>query len=153
MVVSLSESVRFTLTNSVPKKIIDDAVRFHGHLGPFLILGVKAGLFANETLGKDYFKTRTIVETELAPPCSCFADGVQFVTGCTMGKGKIELRDGCALSVLFLKDDKKLKLSLKGEVLESLKRISSKKESEKMALNLSKKPIREIFDTCASVKG
>jgi len=134
------------LSNSIPEELLNDAVRFHGHLGPFLILGLKAGLFANEALGKDYFKTRAIVETKPDPPCLCFVDGIQFVTGCTMGKGNIELKKGSSLSVTFIKDDKKIKLSLKDDILESLKKISSKRESEKTALNLTKKLIRELFD-------
>ena len=142
----LSESVRFTSTNSVPKKVIDDAVRFHGHLGPFLILGLKAGLFANDVLGKDYFRTRTIVETESNPPCSCFVDGIQFVTGCTMGKRNVELRNGCSLSALFVKDDKRLKLSLKSSILQSLRKPSSKKSSENIAMDLSKRHVQELFD-------
>lgn len=43
---------------------LNKAVSFHGHLGPFLLLGLKAGLFANEVLGKDYFKTEAIIEAE-----------------------------------------------------------------------------------------
>jgi len=134
------------MSTIIPEKLLDDAVRFHGHRGPFLILGLKAGLFANEVLGKDYFKTRAIIETDLNPPCSCFVDGVQFATGCTMGKGNIELKKGRSLSVIFIKDDKKLKLTLKDDILESLKKTSSKKESKKTALSLSKKFIRELFD-------
>ena len=144
--VSLSENVRFALTNPVPKKIIDDAVRFHGHLGPFLILGLKAGLFANEVLGKDCFKTRAIIETEITPPCSCFVDGVQFATGCTMGKGNIELRRGSSLTVLFMKDDDHLTLCLKEDILKNLKGVSSRKESEKTILNFLSKPIQELFN-------
>jgi len=134
------------LSSSIPKEIVDSAVRFHGHLGPFLILGLKAGLFANEVLGKDYFKTKVIVKTEPNPPCSCFVDGVQFASGCTMGKRNIELKRGQDLSALFIKGDRKLKLVLKNDVLKRLKRISSKEESEKTALNLSKRDIQELFD-------
>lgn len=134
------------MSNPVPKELIESAGRFHGHLGPFLILGLKAGLFANEVLGKDYFKTRVIVETEPIPPCSCFADGIQFATGCTMGKGNIELRRGRSLTVLFIKGNEKLKLSLKDEILKSLKGKSSWEESEKTALKLSKRPVHELFD-------
>lgn len=133
------------MSNTIPKNIIDGAARFHGHPGPFLILGLKAGLFANETLGRDYFKTRAIVETEPIPPCSCFLDGVQFVTGCTMGKGNIELRRGRSLKAIFMKDNEKLQLSLKEDILKSLKGISLE-ESENTALRLSKKSVGELFD-------
>lgn len=129
----------------MPERLIEDSVRFHGHLGPFLILGLKAGLFANEVLGKDYFKTRAIIKTEPTPPCSCFVDGVQIATGCTMGKGNIQLKRGNGLSAFFIKGNKKLELSLKSHVLESLEKLSSNEETEKAALNLSKKSIQELF--------
>jgi len=125
---------------------MDEAVRFHGHLGPFLVLGLKAGLFANEVLGRDPFKTRAVVETDLVPPCSCFVDGVQVATGCTMGKGNIKLKKGDSLSVTFMRGGEKLKLCLKEAVLESLRKISSMEEAKQTALALVDKPLREIFD-------
>lgn len=134
------------MSASISKRLIDDAVRFHGHLGPFLILGLKAGLFANEVLGRDSFKTKAIIETEPTPPCSCFVDGVQFATGCTMGKGNIKLKQSNALSVHFIKGDKSLTLCLKNDILASLEKGSSIEELEETALSLSKKPISELFD-------
>jgi formylmethanofuran dehydrogenase subunit E len=131
---------------SVPRTLMNDAVRFHGHLGASLVLGLKAGLFANEVLGKDPFRTRAIIEAEPSPPCSCFVDGVQIATGCTMGKGNIELKKGDSLAVTFMKDCERLRLTLKNEVLESLKRAPSMEESQKIAVTLAKKPIRDLFD-------
>jgi formylmethanofuran dehydrogenase subunit E len=132
---------------SVPDELIEGAVKFHGHLGPFLILGLKAGLLANSLLGKDYFKTTAVVTAESSPPSSCFVDGVQFVTGCTMGKGNINLRKGKNVSVLFTKEGRKLRLTLKSDVLESIKSISSEEESRRVSLDLMKKPVSELFGT------
>jgi formylmethanofuran dehydrogenase subunit E len=125
---------------------LEMAVGFHGHLGAFLVLGLKAGLLANETLGKHHFETSVVVETQPFPPCSCFADGIQVTTGCTMGKGNIRLERGDQLIVIFTKGDHKLRLQLRAEVLKELKGISSKEESEQFALNLVKVPVRELFD-------
>jgi len=138
--------VHLGLSCPVPEGLMDEAVRFHGHLGPFLVLGLKAGLFANEVLGRDPFKTRAVVETDLVPPCSCFVDGVQVATGCTMGKGNIKLKKGDSLSVTFMRGGEKLKLCLKEAVLESLRKISSMEEAKQAALALVDKPLREIFD-------
>jgi len=133
------------MSSSIPDRLLDEAVRFHGHLGAFLVLGLKAGLYANEFLGKDYFATRAVVETELVPPGSCFVDGVQLATGCTMGKGNIELRQGGSLSVTFMKKGKEIRLWLRDDVLERLKRISSKARSREAALALVDQPIQELF--------
>jgi len=102
-------------------------------------------LFANEILGKDHFRTRAIVESKLSPPFSCFVDGVQVTTGCTMGKGNIKLKKGSALSVTFMKESERLRLSLRNDVLTTLKEVSTKEDSEKTALALASKPIQELF--------
>jgi len=138
------------LSNPLREDLVDDAVRFHGHLGPFLILGLKAGLFANETLGKDYFETRVTVETEDAPPCSCVVDGLQFTTGCTMGKGNIELKKGRSLHLVFTKGNETLKLNLKDNILRSLKDTHSDEDRTETALEISKRPIQELFDISLS---
>lgn len=125
---------------------MDEAVRFHGHLGVFLVLGLKAGVYANEVLGRDCFQTRAIVETKPVPPYSCFADGVQVATGCTMGKGNIELRTRHSLLVTFMKKDERLRLCLRSDILESLGAISSMEESRRVALTLVDKPVRALFN-------
>ena len=133
------------MSNSIPKEILEAAVKFHGHLGPFLVLGLKAGLYANQLLGKDYFKTNVLVETEVTPPCSCFVDGVQFATGCTMGKGNIQLKKDNSLSAIFTKGDRKLELYLKNDILRKIKEKIPKSECEKIAVGFSKKDIKELF--------
>lgn len=131
-------------------KLIQNASMFHGHLGPFLVLGLKAGLAAVETLGRDPFKTRAIVETCLSPPRSCFLDGVQYASGCTLGKGNIEVRESSCISVLFIKAGKQLKLTLRDEVLARIGIDMSSEELEKLALDLSSRGYEELFEikTC-----
>jgi len=134
------------LSRSIPKGLIDMAVRFHGHLGAFMVLGLKAGLLAEEVLGRDNFGTKAIVETKPFLPFTCFVDGVQVATCCTMGKGNIKLRKGDNLSVIFTRGCKRLKLSLKKEVLENLRKLSTMAESEKEAITLINRPTQELFD-------
>jgi len=131
---------------SVPDELVKGVVEFHGHLGPFLVLGLKAGLLANSSFGKDCFRTKAIVMTDPSPPNSCFVDGVQFVTGCTMGKGNIELRKGKGVSVLFSKEGKRLRLRLKKEILDYVRDISSEEASKEASLNLLSRPASELFE-------
>jgi formylmethanofuran dehydrogenase subunit E len=131
---------------SVSDELIKNAVDFHGHFGPFLILGLKAGLLANAFLGKNCFKTKAIVTTNPSPPHSCFVDGVQFVTGCTMGKGNIKLRKGSGLVVFFSRDDKSLKLRLKNEILKSICEIASEEETRIRASDLLGMSVAELFE-------
>jgi formylmethanofuran dehydrogenase subunit E len=129
----------------ISSELCKRVVEFHGHLGPFLVLGLRAGLLANSMLGKDCFKMSAVVATNPDPPCSCLVDGVQFVTGCTMGKGNIKFRKSKNTYMLFLKGEKKLKLSLRPSVMNSIQNASSEKDSENLALKLLTKPVDELF--------
>ncbi len=40
------------------------AVEFHGHLGPYLVLGLRAGLHANQILGKNPMETEAFIKTK-----------------------------------------------------------------------------------------
>ncbi|MEM1544273.1 MAG: formylmethanofuran dehydrogenase subunit E family protein [Candidatus Bathyarchaeia archaeon] len=126
--------------------LLEDAVRFHGHLGPFLILGLKAGLLANKVLGKDYFKTKVTIETRLKPPYSCFIDGIQVATGCTMGKMNIEVRDGDPISVKFTKDNKTLEVKVKREVLKNLEDMRTEEDAKRKAIEVMRKSSNELFE-------
>lgn len=131
---------------SIPKRLLKEAVKFHGHLGVFLVLGLKAGLYANEILGENNVKMHACIETESFPPFSCFVDGVQVTTGCTMGKRNIELRNGASLSVRFTQGNRQLTLWIKPVLLEGFRRINSMNESKEVALGLIDKPIEDLFD-------
>jgi len=135
-----------SVDTSVPDELVKNILEFHGHLGPFLVLGTKAGILANSLLGKDCFKTKAIVMTDPSPPNSCFVDGIQFTTGCTMGKGNIKLKKGNGLCVLFLKEGKKLQLTLKKDVMDSIKDISSEEKSKEASLNLLNRSASELFE-------
>jgi formylmethanofuran dehydrogenase subunit E len=63
---------------------------FHGHLGPYVVAGCRAGRYALKKLGADpHFGIEAEVCCPDCPPVSCFLDGVQFATGCTLGKRNI----------------------------------------------------------------
>ncbi len=134
----------------IPRNLLREAEKFHGHIGVFLVLGFKAGLCANEILGKDIFEMHARIETESTPPRSCFVDGIQLTTGCTMGKRNIELREGDSLSVTFTKNHRQLTLRIKPDLLNDFSGITSMDESEKVALSLVDRPIEDLFDISVS---
>lgn len=70
---------------------LDLICRIHGHVGPYVVAGVRAGERALEHLdARPHFGVDAIVTAPDAPPPSCFIDGVQLSTGCTLGKRNIE---------------------------------------------------------------
>lgn len=69
--------------------VLSAAAAFHGHVGPWLALGLRAGLLARRRLVNDPFRLKAVVRCPDCRPFSCFIDGVQFGSGCTLGKGNI----------------------------------------------------------------
>ncbi len=123
------------------------AIEFHGHLGPYLVLGLKAGLYANQIFGRDPMKTEALIKTKTSPPQSCFVDGVQFSTGCTLGKGNISLKEGEGLLVTFKKNNQKLTLKLKKGIIEEMNSLPSQEEAwENLAKDFYKRKIEKLFE-------
>jgi len=75
-------------------ELIERGTYLHGHLGPFLIAGIRMGLLALELLDSPgYFGIEAESETGVVTPLSCLTDGVQIGSGCTLGKGNIQVTD------------------------------------------------------------
>jgi len=130
---------------SVLDKILEEASILHCHIGPFLALGIKAGLRAVELLGYDPFKMKArVVVPELATPYTCFADGIQFVTGCTLGKCNIELVKGSELKTIFTSGQRMLELTVRESVLKDLEGESS--ELEDKAREIMRASLLDIFE-------
>jgi len=89
--------VRKTTKGETAQELLAAAARFHGHLGPWLVLGLKVGAYARRKLAASPFDLRARVFCPQGTPYTCFVDGVQFSSGCTMGKGNIthHRADGC----------------------------------------------------------
>jgi formylmethanofuran dehydrogenase subunit E len=63
---------------------------FHGHLGPYVVAGLRVGRAGLQGVEADpHFGLDTEVWCPGAPPPSCFLYGIQFSTGCTLGKQNI----------------------------------------------------------------
>lgn len=130
----------------VTSELLNDAIKFHGHLGPFLVLGLKAGLLANKILGKDCFEMKASIKTILKPPYSCFIDGVQVATGCTIGKGNLKIEEGYPITATFIKKGKALEVKLKKETLEIIGIMHTEADSKQKAFMVINKSIDDLFN-------
>ena len=74
----------------IDNETLAQVIHFHGHLCPGLALGIRAAEVALEQIGPHAADEEVvaIVETDM-----CGVDGVQFLTGCTFGKGNMIYRD------------------------------------------------------------
>ena len=74
--------------------LLEKAVDFHGHLGPFLVLGIRMGIIARSVLkAQSQDDLSVVMSVEPNPPVSCTVDGVQVASGCTLGKGTIRVSE------------------------------------------------------------
>jgi formylmethanofuran dehydrogenase subunit E len=87
-----------------------DLAAFHGHLGPFIVLGYRMGRYAKEQFCNDPFEMRAEVYCSGKTPESCIVDGVQIGSGCTFGKRNIEIVESPEIRVIFSTGDKTLTL-------------------------------------------
>ena len=128
---------------------LKNAIDFHGHLGPYLILGLRAGELALKELHcKKYFGLKVNVYGANKKPQSCLIDGLQLSTGATYGKGNIQKHAAKSIKIEFinLQDNKKLQIFLKGSLLKRLASLNSHADSEEFAKRLLKINNRELFE-------
>jgi formylmethanofuran dehydrogenase subunit E len=97
----------------IEKDLIDKTIAFHGHKCPGLVIGIRAAELALKRLGYAEGKDLVaVVETDM-----CGVDAIQFLTGCTFGKGNLIHKDfgkmafsfydrsqGISFRILFLPD-------------------------------------------------
>lgn len=68
------------------EQTIEDVRRFHGHMCPGLAMGLRAAEVALQEVGPHSTDEEVValVETDM-----CAVDAVQYLTGCTFGKGNL----------------------------------------------------------------
>lgn len=129
------------------KELIKRTEEFHGHVGPFIVAGLKMGLLAMEKLDAEkYTGMKVVVETGTTPPISCIVDGIQMSTGCTLGKGNIEVLSNNKPTATFTKKsiNQNIKITLKDKWLQAIADVS-KESMEELAEKVLKTSPEELF--------
>ena len=102
--------------------LYDKAVEFHGHGGPFMVVGLRMGLLALRVLDSPgWFGLSCRVRLRMCPLDSCVVDGLQSSTGCTMGKRNIVVEEGDGVSSEFKTGEKVLRVFLRPDVLSMMR--------------------------------
>jgi formylmethanofuran dehydrogenase subunit E len=134
------------------KLIIKEAEKFHGHLGPFLVLGVRMGETAKrilEILNEENGSLQVTAKVPMLTPFSCVLDGIQVTTQCTIGNQKLKIENSSKeISAIFqcAKTDKKLKISVNKKITEDLmKKFSWGFSNEKLAWEIASVPENQLF--------
>ncbi|MEN9978971.1 MAG: formylmethanofuran dehydrogenase subunit E family protein [candidate division WOR-3 bacterium] len=126
--------------------LLKNAARFHGHLGPWLIIGLRAGIYARRRFKCSPFHICATVFCPPKPPVRCVIDGVQLGAGCTMGKGNIRhqtARRFCRIH-FSAPHGRQVKLSVRPEIFNSM--VNPHPDQVKqLALEIARMPLEQIF--------
>jgi len=127
--------------------IIKKAADFHGHLGPFLVLGVRMGLIGVRELeakGNEE-KLRVTVMLRNSVPFSCVIDGIQVATKCTIGNKKLRLRSSSRIAARFeLQRGEQVTVAVNPASFDTLKK-------ELLAENIPPEKVRQLAQFVASM--
>jgi formylmethanofuran dehydrogenase subunit E len=142
------------LTNSDGMDVlIKRAVEFHGHLGPFLVLGLRMGLAGLRELNVKGGERKLQVTAKLPYliPYSCAVDGLQISTKCTMGNKRLKIIDIFGIEAKFeLESGEHVTVAVNSDFLEMLKRKVPSggvlgEEVRKLAQLVASTPEMELF--------
>lgn len=138
------------------RDLLAKAVDFHGHLGPFLVLGLRMGVIALSILKPQKHSDLTAnMFVRSDPPESCTIDGVQVGSGCTLGKGTIYISStNNRIAGEFRGGDRACTITVKTQVLNALLgdlRKATDKQVLEMAEDVLSRPDDELFEITSSL--
>lgn len=115
----------------------------HGHLGPFLVAGIRMGLLALELLeSSGYFGIHAESDAGSVTPQSCLNDGIQIGSGCTSGKGNLVIVGSSAPKARFrTKEGASVEITLRPEIVAGFRSSDIHAESQR----LKTLPAEELF--------
>ncbi len=133
--------------------LVGKAAEFHGHLGPFLVIGVRMGLIGLRELGieKNDGNLRITAMLKDSVPFSCTIDGIQVATKCTIGNRKLRLIDSPGIAAEFeLQHGSRVTVAVNPAAFNRLKReLLSKnvspEDTQKLAWKVASMPEKELF--------
>lgn len=133
--------------------LVRKATELHGHLGPFLVIGVRMGIIGvRELKAKDNGNAlRVTAMLKYSVPFSCVIDGIQVTTRCTIGNQKLKLIDSSGIRAEFeLQQREKVTVTVNPTAFNKLKsrllsENVSQEETEKLAYMIASMPEEELF--------
>ena len=150
------------------KELLYSALNMHGHICGGMPLGFKAGLAALKALNakrEPNMDKMVIVFSGERHAAGCFADGVQFATGCTFGKGLMKKEPKGKFSFLLIDkvNEKAVQVTIKPEVMLNAfkspfvemrkKGIKPTEIPEDLAQNMFKRPFSLKDEDLSIIKG
>jgi formylmethanofuran dehydrogenase subunit E len=132
-----------------PQAFLESGLVLHGHKCPAMPLGLRVGAAALNKLGVERAKDGQLIAlVELGEDhcATCFADGVQMITGCTFGKGNIrKLNYGkWGLTLIDKKSGRAIRVSPKAEAMAANKQSDFFKKYREKGVPASQVPSEAV---------
>lgn len=129
---------------------IKKAEELHGHLGPFLVIGVRIGETAKRMLEvESNEKLRATAKIPMKTPFSCVLDGIQSTTQCTVGNQKLRIENSQReIMVQFKLENSNdiLKIGVNQQIIEELKqKFSQGATNQELAWKIVELPENQLF--------
>ena len=121
---------------------------FHGHQGPFLVIGARAAEIGLRELKVPSWQLNVLVETMLDGPRRCLLDALQLCSGATLGRGKIQILSAPDTRIWFIdsKTGASVTLTLNDKAKELIGRLPKfhgpGTDSEKKVAELAEEALR-----------
>lgn len=134
---------------SITPELIEQTTRFHGHWCPGLAIGIRAAEWALQEMGETPDEEIVaIVETDM-----CGIDAIQYLVGCTFGKGNLIHRDYGKNAFTFYRreDGKAARLVADPGVYGDSGPLMGKLHRKKLEQGLSKDELKVWRDTRAAI--
>lgn len=132
--------------------LIKKAADLHGHLGPFLVIGVRMGSLAKKILNVNAGESnrfRVTARLPLLTPFSCIIDGIQATTQCTVGNQKLRIENSQAKIIVYFEQQdshKVLRIHVNPKIIKELKKKYSEGASnEELAREIASIPESQLF--------
>ena len=132
--------------------LIKNAAKLHGHLGPFLVIGVRMGDVAKSYLAaydNNIRRLHASIKTPLSTPFSCVIDGIQASTSCTVGNQRLKIEKSAkeiTASFTLQSAKKVMKILVNPKVVEDLVNEMSKGANpEQLAIKIVHMQAKQLF--------
>lgn len=130
---------------------IEFARKLHGHVGPFLVIGLRMGIAAKKALKVSEAECTLLkahVVVPLHTPFSCLLDGIQVATTCTVGNQRLQIENADEIQATFTKQKqpKTVKITIAPCLSEQLKQKQAQNQlTEEYALEIADMPENQLF--------
>jgi formylmethanofuran dehydrogenase subunit E len=133
----------------ITEELIKQTTNFHGHWCPGLAIGIRAAEWVLKEMGKaPDEEIVAVVETDM-----CGVDAVQYLTGCTFGKGNLIHKDYGKNAFTFYRrqDGKAARLVARPGIYGDTRATMGKLHQKMMEEGLSKEEEKVLRETRAAV--